>query len=258
MSEPSAESMEKAREADLKAAREWLFDNSDQGTLTTKAPITRLAEFRAQAREAAERERRQGPWGSEPQPKISDRCPSCGSVSIFIGSGGWLTCAILGCKSPGVGTTIEALRKERDEARATIEDLTSTLPHCSTCGVVLNCTGTPDKEHRTKLAEAEARVCEVEQERDKIKHGASRLRCPEHAMDASWAWGCPGCVEHLRGEVRDLRAALAEYRLRCSGWTIYTAQGAGHPGVSRAPDDSWEVQNRRVDALLARTETPKP
>ncbi len=56
-----------------------------------------------------------GPFGSEPQPRIADACPSCGSTSIFIGSGGWLTCAVLRCKQPGVGTEIDRL-KERARA----------------------------------------------------------------------------------------------------------------------------------------------
>lgn len=59
---------------------------------------------------------RSGPWGSEPHPKISDRCPSCGSKSLFIGSGGWLTCSILGCKQPSVSAAIDDLVAERDAA----------------------------------------------------------------------------------------------------------------------------------------------
>lgn len=51
-----------------------------------------------------------GPWGSEPQPKIADRCPTCGAESLFIGTGGWLTCAVLRCKNPGVGDAIEKLK----------------------------------------------------------------------------------------------------------------------------------------------------
>lgn len=43
-----------------------------------------------------------GPFGSEPQPKITTPCPACGARSLFIGSGGHLTCAVLRCPNPGV------------------------------------------------------------------------------------------------------------------------------------------------------------
>jgi hypothetical protein len=42
--------------------------------------------------------------------RIVTRCPSCGSQSLFLGSGGHLTCAVIGCKEPGVERAIEALR----------------------------------------------------------------------------------------------------------------------------------------------------
>ena len=34
------------------------------------------------------------------QPRIADRCPACGGQTLFIGAGGWLTCSVIGCKSP--------------------------------------------------------------------------------------------------------------------------------------------------------------
>lgn len=43
--------------------------------------------------------------------KIADKCPSCGSVSLFIGSGGWLTCSSLECKNPCVGDAIAAQKE---------------------------------------------------------------------------------------------------------------------------------------------------
>lgn len=47
------------------------------------------------------------------QPKIANRCPSCGSQSLFVGAGGWLTCSRLDCRSPGVVTDVlrEACRR---------------------------------------------------------------------------------------------------------------------------------------------------
>lgn len=49
-----------------------------------------------------------GPYGSEPQPRIHERCPACGA-SIFIAAGGYLTCTNLSCPEPGVGKSIEKL-----------------------------------------------------------------------------------------------------------------------------------------------------
>lgn len=40
---------------------------------------------------------------------ISDRCPSCGHQSLFIGSGGWLTCSWIECRQPSVGRAVAAL-----------------------------------------------------------------------------------------------------------------------------------------------------
>jgi hypothetical protein len=37
------------------------------------------------------------------QVKIANRCASCGSQSLFIVSGGWITCSVIGCKDPGAG-----------------------------------------------------------------------------------------------------------------------------------------------------------
>lgn len=48
------------------------------------------------------------------QPRIVTRCPSCGHQTLFIGSGGHLTCSWLECRDPGVESAIEALRAERD------------------------------------------------------------------------------------------------------------------------------------------------
>lgn len=49
--------------------------------------------------------------------QIADRCPSCGGKTLFIGSGGWLTCSYLRCSEPGVGRAIEKLRAEVAELR---------------------------------------------------------------------------------------------------------------------------------------------
>lgn len=75
--------------------------------------------------------------GSTPEngKRIADRCLTCGSVSVFIGSGGWLTCAHLGCGEPGIGKAIDDLctRAELAEARVVeLEDPTQrTCANCS-------------------------------------------------------------------------------------------------------------------------------
>lgn len=40
-------------------------------------------------------------WRGTKAPKISDACPACGSTSLFVGDGGGITCAVIGCGSPG-------------------------------------------------------------------------------------------------------------------------------------------------------------
>lgn len=48
---------------------------------------------------------------------IKTRCPSCGSRTLFIGSGGGLTCSFLGCKQPVVDQAIsDLLAKAQAEA----------------------------------------------------------------------------------------------------------------------------------------------
>lgn len=49
----------------------------------------------------------------------------------------------------------------------------------------------------------------------------------------------------------DLLALLEEARLRCSGWTVYSAI---KPLVPRGPDDGLEGWQKRVDAVLAKAE----
>jgi hypothetical protein len=39
--------------------------------------------------------------------RIATRCPSCGSQTLFIGSGGHLTCGLLPCKNPSVGDALK-------------------------------------------------------------------------------------------------------------------------------------------------------
>lgn len=38
--------------------------------------------------------------------RIQGRCPACGSQSLFLGSGGYVTCGVLRCPEPGAATDL--------------------------------------------------------------------------------------------------------------------------------------------------------
>ena len=63
-----------------------------------------------------------------------------------------------------------------------------------------------------KLRASEEARRRAEEKAARIEHGASRLRCPEHAQDASFAWGCPECVRTFREENAALRAQVERLR----------------------------------------------
>lgn len=46
------------------------------------------------------------------QPYISTPCPSCGGTTLFVGSGGHLTCSRIGCRQPGVERAIRELKRQ--------------------------------------------------------------------------------------------------------------------------------------------------
>jgi hypothetical protein len=66
---------------------------------------------------------------SDPFPRLADRCPACGGTTLFVGSGGWITCSLIGCPDPTMdhAATIEALRAERDVERARADQLQADL-----------------------------------------------------------------------------------------------------------------------------------
>lgn len=71
-------------------------------------------------REANEADSGTGEPFTRQQPKIFDRCPSCGSRSLFVGSGGWLTCSVIGCKEPATGEVIQGLKDRVTSLRTEI------------------------------------------------------------------------------------------------------------------------------------------
>lgn len=39
-------------------------------------------------------------------PPVQGRCPSCHAESLFLGSNGYVTCSVIGCKAPGAATDL--------------------------------------------------------------------------------------------------------------------------------------------------------
>lgn len=90
-----------------------------------------LAAARAQLAEAQASVCHHGWRGSVPErgEHIVTPCPACGAKSLFIGSGGHLTCACVpsdhgdGCTSPSVEETVKVLKAKLAEAEADAEKL---------------------------------------------------------------------------------------------------------------------------------------
>jgi hypothetical protein len=49
-------------------------------------------------------------WRGSSAERIGTPCPACGSGSLFVGSGGHLTCAVLECPDPGVEHVVRRLK----------------------------------------------------------------------------------------------------------------------------------------------------
>ena len=59
-------------------------------------------------------------WRGAAAGRISTPCPACRSGSLFVGSGGHLTCSVLGCPEPGVETEINNLKAACEDALLTL------------------------------------------------------------------------------------------------------------------------------------------
>lgn len=70
----------------------------------------------AALRQAENRTCKHGWRGSVPEDgeQIVTPCPSCGQRSLFIGTGGHLTCGNFVCREPGVERAVAALRESED------------------------------------------------------------------------------------------------------------------------------------------------
>lgn len=47
-------------------------------------------------------------------PLVSGRCPACGGASLFLGSGGFVTCARLDCPDPEAATDLPVAGRAKD------------------------------------------------------------------------------------------------------------------------------------------------
>lgn len=47
-------------------------------------------------------------------PKVEGECPACGAHSLFVGSGGWVTCAVLGCPDPTLASEVFPRKADPD------------------------------------------------------------------------------------------------------------------------------------------------
>ena len=65
------------------------------------------------------------------QQAIETPCPSCGSRSLFIATGGHLTCGYIPCKEPGLARHVKALKAAREAAEAQATRLTEKLEDIS-------------------------------------------------------------------------------------------------------------------------------
>lgn len=64
-------------------------------------------------------------------PSVQGKCPECGSRSLFVGEGGYVTCSRIGCDDPSAPS--KALGVEFDEERSD-EEADEIYAHSSTTG----------------------------------------------------------------------------------------------------------------------------
>ncbi|MFF9639414.1 DUF6085 family protein [Streptomyces bacillaris] len=50
-------------------------------------------------------------------PTVQGRCPSCGAISLFLGSGGYVTCARIECPEPDAASSLLERRAAIEGAR---------------------------------------------------------------------------------------------------------------------------------------------
>jgi hypothetical protein len=109
--------------SDAYATEQWLRDNASNAAANSLLR-ERIAELESQTC-------RHGWRGTFPDaPSITTPCPTCGSRSLFIGSGGHLTCSRVpgrdnsgGCSEPGVENAVDKLKARLAQVTEAFERL---------------------------------------------------------------------------------------------------------------------------------------
>lgn len=130
--------------------------------------------------------------GAGESDRIVDRCPACGAQSLFIGKGGFLTCAVIGCSQPGVGREIEKLL-ERARLVPAKRDCGSIDDVCLYKG-----DGICDRcETGAQLTAAEERVVELERETGERPHECEGCDADATTSDSEGVPLCQACFDAL-------------------------------------------------------------
>jgi hypothetical protein len=78
-------------------------------------------------------------------------------------------------------------------------------PTCTVCAYDTEGMRLRNRDLLVENAALRAQVEELTERNAGLIRGAQRMRCPEHATDASNGWGCPVCVSDLRAQVEELK-----------------------------------------------------
>jgi len=150
----------------------------------------------AAKREAGRREREchHGWRGSVPEggKYIVDRCPSCMGKHLFVGNGGYLTCANLtSCNEPSVGVMIDQLRDQLAESRAEVKAAMAVLtPSMPESGLVDACRQVKQAaiSWRDNRAAVDAENAALREELELLRQELS-MRLPIPMAGEKW-WSC--------------------------------------------------------------------
>jgi len=72
--------------------------------MTDTGPLPPYKPLYDPASQAAARD--ETPYTPNPRPDVQGRCPACGWESLFLGSGGYITCSRLECPDPNAASTL--------------------------------------------------------------------------------------------------------------------------------------------------------
>jgi hypothetical protein len=186
----------------------------EYGWDSTGDPLAWL-KIRLAAYEAQERGCRHG-WRGTPAEPIRTPCPTCGLKSLFIGTGGHLTCASVptdhtsGCPEPGVERAVEKLKAQLASLR---DELATGTIHYA--GVSIG------ETHR-RLGQAEAALADAQKQFDE-----ERAMCLQLELDAGKA---QNDLAEVRGRLERVVKALETIRDRVE-------DGAGYCNCAHDDED---------------------